>query len=117
MLNNLLFILGIIALSNGNISLGDSIKENITESEVEVPNINGKSRGIKKDNRLKIKSKLRPKKNNNIVQEYEEVEEDIDNEEVEEVEEIREDSMKFNLNDISKGLKMLDLSDEDLDRG
>lgn len=113
MLNNLLFILGIIALSNGNISLGENIKEkeNTIESDLELPNINGKSRGVKKDNRIKLKGRLRPKKVNNIIQESEE---DIDLEA--EIEESEED-LKFNLNDINKGIKMLELSDDDLDRG
>ena len=112
MLNNLLFILGIIALSNGNISLDDNIKDNTIESDS--TNIYGKSRGIKSNNKIKLKGRPRPKKNNSIVNEYEA---ELENDDIDNIEELLGDDISFNLNDINKGLKMLELSDEDLDRG
>lgn len=123
MLNNILFILGVIALSNGNISLGDNIKDAMIESDIET--VNGKGRGMKKDNRIKLKGKLRPKKHSSMEQEHKEevdIEKEVDQEsdieiDVETLDGTRDDGMKFNLNDISKGLKMLELSDDDLDRG
>lgn len=111
-MNNLLFILGIIALSNGNISLDNNIKDNTIESDS--TNIYGKSRGIKSNNKIKLKGRPRPKKNNSIVNEYEE---ELENDDIDNIEELLEDDISFNLNDINKGLKMLELSDEDLDRG
>ena len=112
MLNNLLFILGIIALSNGNISLDNNIKDNTIESDS--TNMYGKSRGIKSNNKIKLKGRPRPKKNNSIVNEYEE---ELENDDIDNIEELLEEDISFNLNDINKGLKMLELSDEDLDRG
>ena len=110
MLNNLLFILGIIALSNGNISLDNNIKDNTIESDS--TNIYGKSRGIKSNNKIKLKGRPRPKKNNSIVNEYEE---ELENDDIDNIEELLGDDISFNLNDINKGLKMLELSDEDLE--
>lgn len=89
-------------------------KDNEVESDLESTSIHGLSRVDKKDGRQRPRRKN--KKMNSITNEYdnelnEEVEEYIETEEVE------NDSLRFNLNDISKGIKMLELSDEDLDRG
>lgn len=115
MLNNLLFILGIIALSNGNISLDNNIKENTFRTEMDTSNTSGKSRGIKNNNKIKLKGKLRPKNNKDIAEDNEE--EIKSDTEIEDIQELLEDDVKFNLNDINRGLKMLELSDDDLDRG
>ncbi|MBU5307588.1 hypothetical protein KQI18_07295 [Clostridioides mangenotii] len=78
-MNNLLFLIGIIFLSNGNISLLDYIdkfKKNI---------------GLKANKVSKERVKRMP--NDGKIK------------------------FKFNANDISKGLKLMELSDEDLDMG
>ena len=105
-MNNLLFILGIIALSNGNISLYDNKSNDIDENDE-----SGymRAKGAKKINKLKLKGKLRPKEYND--DSYED-EEDI----VDPLEYTSEDDT-FNIHDIDKGIKMLELSDDDLDRG
>lgn len=102
-LNNLLLILGMIALSNGNISLGnlplfdnkDKLKTNNDEGEI----VNGLSnkkkvkreRPSRKDENKKIIKKRKRSKPDNII--------------------------GFNMNDINKGMRLMELSDEDLERG
>ncbi|WP_250673471.1 hypothetical protein LZ906_003290 [Paraclostridium ghonii] len=107
-MNSLLFILGMIALSNGNISLSDN-----KDSSIDINEEFGSMRSNlhKKNNKLKLKSKSRPK---NI--EEEDIEEDDEEDFIDETEYI-DPMSSFNINDIDKGIKMLELSDDDLDRG
>ncbi len=79
-MNNLLLIIGMIALSNGNISLFDNNNKSKKSSSS-----GGKSRSKK------------VKKNS-----------ESENE---------EGMFNFDMNDINKGIKMMELSDEDLERG
>ena len=109
-MNNLLFILGMIALSNGNISLLDNKISNLDINQ----GIGGMRSKINKRNKIKLKNKFRPKKYDNEQEEVEEVEEI---EEIIEEPEYVDSIPNFNLNDINKGIKMLELSDDDLDRG
>lgn len=92
-MNNLLLIIGMIALSNGNISLGNfSLFDNKnTFKEKNKDNKRTREKKIKDNTSKKEKKKI---SNNN-----------------------RSDLFKFNMNDINKGIKMMDLSDDDLDRG
>ncbi|RDY23414.1 hypothetical protein CHF27_008450 [Romboutsia maritimum] len=91
-------ILGIIALSNGNISLFDNKnksnkpKENLREDK----NLT-QGKKIKKTKSTKLKKDKKIKKK-------------INGEDKEEI-------LKFNIQDINKGMKLMDLSDEDLERG
>ncbi|WP_207677537.1 hypothetical protein [Paraclostridium bifermentans] len=100
-MNSLLFILGMIALSNGNISLLDN-KTGSLDINQEMGSMRSKLN--KKNNKIKLKNKFRPK--------------DIEDEDefVEESDYIDPVS-SFNINDLDKGMKMLELSDDDLDRG
>lgn len=108
-MNSLLFILGMIALSNGNISLLDN-KTGSLDINQEMGSMRSKLN--KKNNKIKLKNKFRPK---NIEDEEIDIEEDED-EFVEESDYIDPVS-SFNINDLDKGMKMLELSDDDLDRG
>lgn len=108
-MNSLLFILGMIALSNGNISLSDN-KTGSLDINQEMGSMRSKLN--KKNNKIKLKNKLRPK---NIEDKEIDIEEDED-EFVEESDYIDPVS-SFNINDLDKGMKMLELSDDDLDRG
>ncbi len=105
-MNNLLFILGIIALSNGNISLYDN-KFNDIDGNNE--SVYARAKQVKKPNRIKLKGKLRPNEHDND-DSYE------DEDKLSSLEHISE-SDTFNIHDINRGIKMLDLSDDDLDRG
>lgn len=95
-MNNLLLILGMLALSNGNISLFDNKNKSKKSSESNSTSRTPKVK-IKSNNSSKSKVKRRKRNNNSA----------SDN----------NDIFKFNMNDISKGLKLMELSDEDLDRG
>jgi len=115
-LNNLLLILGLLALSNGNTSLfgnkdknvsNDSLKIDKKDNKKLVPKVkqNSKShqsqkstsssnpRGKKIKKIKKIKKSSRHKSNS------------IDN------------AIKYNVDDLKTGIKLMDLNEEDLDRG
>ena len=85
-MNNLLLIIGMIALSNGNISLFDNKNKSKLSSEEG-----------KRTKERKVKGKSVKKANASSNHEN--------------------DLFKFNMNDINRGMKMMDLSDEDLERG
>ena len=101
-MNNLLLIFGMIALSNGNISLGDlslfdnknkakskGVKENIDMTQKNDRNSRDKTK------KVRVNKKRRKKNSDNS----------------------NNNSIAFSINDINKGLKLMDLSDEDLERG
>lgn len=92
-MNNLLLIIGMIALSNGNISLGNlPLFDNKKNSKGEnIDNKRSRERKTRDNVRKKVKKKI--SSNNGS------------------------DLFKFNMNDINRGMKMMDLSDEDLERG
>ena len=91
-MNNLLLIIGMLALSNGNISFGNlDLFDNKNKSKESNNNKLTKER-IMKDKQLKKRNKKRSTSNIS-------------------------DLFKFNTDDINRGMKMMDLSDEDLERG
>ena len=101
-MNNLLLILGIIALSNGNISLFDNKNkskskkslEGVSDSGLDRRKITKKEKSSSPQSIKKVKKVSRKKTRDS-----------------------NDDIFKFNMNDISKGMKLMDLSDEDLERG
>lgn len=101
-MNNLLLILGIIALGNGNISLGElslfdnkNKKKQVEETEGRGMPKNQITKKGGNNKRASTIKKKRKKLNNNKLDKI----------------------LKFNISDINKGIKLLDLSDEDLERG
>lgn len=96
-MNNLLLILGILALSNGNVSLFDS--KNKSKKSMESTSGN-RAPKVKKKTSKNSDDKVKRRKSNGS--------NSTSN---------NDDLFKFNMNDISKGLKLMELSDEDLDRG
>ncbi len=107
--NNLLLILAMIVLSNGNVSLFDnknksnkSVEES-TRVEVMEPNtksISNKKSGPKVRKIKKIKKKTRSKDSNK----------EMKNAPIKNI-------LKFDMTDVNKGINLMDLSEEDLDRG
>lgn len=97
-MNNLLLIIGMLALSNGNISLFDN--KNKSKKTDQANTANRELKRVKKKNdknsRNKIKKRKKTKDTNSTN---------------------NDDIFKFNMNDINKGLKLMELSDEDIDRG
>ena len=97
-MNNLLLILGILALSNGNVSLFDSKNKSKKSTENTSGNRAPKvKKRTSKNSDTKVKRRRKSNGSNSTSN--------------------NEDLFKFNMNDISKGLKLMELSDEDLDRG
>lgn len=92
-MNNLLLIIGMIALSNGNISLGNlPLFDNKNNSKGEnSDNKRTRERKIRENPRKKVKKKFSTNNGSDL--------------------------FNFNMNDINRGMKMMDLSDEDLERG
>ena len=104
--NNLLLILAMMLLSNGNISLFDNknksnkSSESFTEVATVEPSTKSSTQGkrsgpkVKKIKKIKKKTKVRDndKKHN-------------------------KETLNFDMSDVNKGIKLLELSDEDLDRG
>ncbi len=91
-MNNLLLIIGMIALSNGNISL-----DNISLFDNKKSN---KSQGKRKNppkKKVKKKTEDSVDKNNNVRK--------------------KDNKINFSMEDINRGIKMMELSDDDLDRG
>jgi hypothetical protein len=82
--NKLLFLLGIVALSNGNINIGNLLNNN-----------KGKNKP----------ALVKTKKNKTNIKKHKNRSSDKNN------------TFNFNMSDINKGMKLLDLSEEDLDRG
>lgn len=114
-MNNLLFILGMIALSNGNISLLENNKNKNKDLDINEEDEQGymRSKALKKSNKIRLKHKSRPKKHGEP-QEVDEIEEENN---IIDIDEVIEDMPSFNISDLDKGMKMLELSDDDLDRG
>lgn len=108
-MNNLLLILAMILLSNGNVSLFDnknksnkSVEES-TRVEVMEPNtksISNKKSSPKVRKIKKIKKKTRSKDSNK----------EMKNAPIKNI-------LKFDMTDVNKGINLMDLSEEDLDRG
>lgn len=102
-MNNLLLILGIIALSNGNISLFDNNTKTKTTKSVDDSSENNLNRDRKqkreRSSKAKGTKKIRKVKRKRV---------DSDG---------NEDMFNFDMSDINKGLKLMELSDEDLERG
>lgn len=92
-MNNLLLIIGMIALSNGNISLGNlPLFDNKNKSKASnSDNKHSRENNIRHRNRKRVKKKVSDDNSSNL--------------------------FKFNMDDINRGMKMMDLSDEDLERG
>ena len=107
--NNLLLILAMMLLSNGNVSLFDNKNKSnkITEesTKVEIIDPNSKSMQNKRSTPRVRKIKKIKKKTKNKEHRKEVEQEPIKN------------ILKFDMGDVNKGINLMDLSEEDLDRG
>ncbi len=97
-MNNLLLIIGMLALSNGNISLFDN--KNKSKKTDEANTANRELKRVKKKNDKNSRNKIKKRKKTKDINSTN-----------------NDDIFKFNMNDINKGLKLMELSDEDIDRG
>ena len=104
--NNLLLILAMMLLSNGNISLfdnknkSDKSSESSTEVAAVEPSTKSSTQGKRSSPKVrkikKIKKKTKVKDNSK---------------------KMTNKTLNFDMSDVNKGIKLLDLSEEDLDRG
>ena len=105
-MNNLLLILAMMLLSNGNISLfdnknkSDKSSESSTEVAAVEPSTKSSTQGKRSSPKVrkikKIKKKTKVKDNSK---------------------KMTNKTLNFDMSDVNKGIKLLDLSEEDLDRG
>ena len=115
-MNNLLLILGLLALSNGNTSLfgnkdknvsNDSLKIDKKDNKKLVPKVkqNSKSHQSQKSTSLSNPRGKKIKKIKKIKKSSRHKSNSIDN------------AIKYNVDDLKTGIKLMDLNEEDLDRG
>ncbi|QJA10137.1 hypothetical protein HF520_02645 [Romboutsia sp. CE17] len=87
-----------LALSNGNISLFDN--KNKSKKTDQANTANRELKRVKKKNDKNSRNKIKKRKKTKDINSTN-----------------NDDIFKFNMNDINKGLKLMELSDEDIDRG
>ena len=115
-MNNLLLILGLLALSNGNVSLFGNKDKNVSNESLKID---------KKDNK-----KLVPKVKQNSKSHQSQKSTSSSNlrgKKIKKIKKIKKSSrhksnsidnaIKYNVDDLKTGIKLMDLNEEDLDRG
>lgn len=123
-MNNLLLILGLLALSNGNVSLFGNKDKNVSNESLKID---------KKDTKKlvqKTKKSSRDNENrNNKNNESRKLSSSLNSntKKIKKIKKIRKNSkhknrkldnpIQYNVDDIKAGIKLMDLSEEDLDRG
>lgn len=107
-MNNLLLILGIIALSNGNISLFDNKTKTNNKTAKSIEDLEKNSLDRERKHLGERSSRAKNVKNGKKVKKVRRKNNDSES---------SDDLFRFDVNDINKGLKLMELSDEDLERG
>ena len=115
-MNNLLLILGLLALSNGNVSLFGNKDKNVSNESLKID---------KKDNK-----KLVPKVKQNSKSHQSQKSTSSSNPRGKKIKKIKkikkssrhksnsiDNAIKYNVDDLKTGIKLMDLNEEDLDRG
>ena len=115
-MNNLLLILGLLALSNGNVSLFGNKDKNVSNESLKIDKKDKKSSrdNENRNNKNNQSRKLSSSLNSNTKK-------------IKKIKKIRKNSkhknrkldnpIQYNVDDIKAGIKLMDLSEEDLDRG
>ena len=118
-MNNLLLILGLLALSNGNVSLFGNKDKNVSNESLKIDKkdtkkLVQKTKKSSRDNKNNQSRKLSSSLNSNTKK-------------IKKIKKIRKNSkhknrkldnpIQYNVDDIKAGIKLMDLSEEDLDRG
>ncbi len=120
-MNNLLLILGLLALSNGNVSLFGNKDKNVSNESLKID---------KKDTKKLVqKTKKSSRDNENKNNQSRKLSSSLNSntKKIKKIKKIRKNSkhknrkldnpIQYNVNDIKAGIKLMDLSEEDLDRG
>lgn len=113
-MNNLLLILGLLALSNGNVSLFGNKEKNISRDSLNIDKKDNRNL-VQKEEKNNKKSKKSFSSSNSKGKKIKKVKKIKKNN-------IRKNlninnSIKYDINDIKNGIKLMDLNEEDLDRG
>ena len=123
-MNNLLLILGLLALSNGNVSLFGNKDKNVSNESLKIDKKDTKKL-VQKTNKSSRDNKNRNNKNNQSRKLSSSL--NSNTKKIKKIKKIRKNSkhknrkldnpIQYNVDDIKAGIKLMDLSEEDLDRG
>ena len=123
-MNNLLLILGLLALSNGNVSLFGNKDKNVSNESLKIDKKDTKKL-VQKTKKSSRDNENRNNKNNQSRKLSSSL--NSNTKKIKKIKKIRKNSkhknrkldnpIQYNVNDIKAGIKLMDLSEEDLDRG
>ena len=123
-MNNLLLILGLLALSNGNVSLFGNKDKNVSNESLKIDKKDTKKL-VQKTKKSSRDNENRNNKNNQSRKLSSSL--NSNTKKVKKIKKIRKNSkhknrkldnpIQYNVDDIKAGIKLMDLSEEDLDRG
>ena len=123
-MNNLLLILGLLALSNGNVSLFGNKDKNVSNESLKIDKIDTKKL-VQKTKKSSRDNENRNNKNNQSRKLSSSL--NSNTKKIKKIKKIRKNSkhknrkldnpIQYNVDDIKAGIKLMDLSEEDLDRG
>ena len=123
-MNNLLLILGLLALSNGNVSLFGNKDKNVSNESLKIDKKDTKKL-VQKTKKSSRDNENRNNKNNKSRKLSSSL--NSNTKKIKKIKKIRKNSkhknrkldnpIQYNVNDIKAGIKLMDLSEEDLDRG
>ena len=123
-MNNLLLILGLLALSNGNVSLFGNKDKNVSNESLKIDKKDTKKL-VQKTKKSSRDNENRNNKNNQSRKLSSSI--NSNTKKIKKIKKIRKNSkhknrkldnpIQYNVDDIKAGIKLMDLSEEDLDRG
>ena len=123
-MNNLLLILGLLALSNGNVSLFGNKNKNVSNESLKIDKKDTKKL-VQKTKKSSRDNENRNNKNNQSRKLSSSL--NSNTKKIKKIKKIRKNSkhknrkldnpIQYNVDDIKAGIKLMDLSEEDLDRG
>lgn len=123
-MNNLLLILGLLALSNGNVSLFGNKNKNVSNESLKIDKKDTKKL-VQKTKKSSRDNESRNNKNNQSRKLSSSL--NSNTKKIKKIKKIRKNSkhknrkldnpIQYNVDDIKAGIKLMDLSEEDLDRG
>ena len=123
-MNNLLLILGLLALSNGNVSLFGNKDKNVSNESLKIDKKDTKKL-VQKTKKSSRDNENRNNKNNQSRKLSSSL--NSNTKKIKKIKKIRKNSkhknrkldnpIQYNVDDITAGIKLMDLSEEDLDRG
>ncbi|WP_330654562.1 hypothetical protein [Intestinibacter bartlettii] len=113
-MNNLLLILGLLALSNGNISLFGNKDNDVSKNSLKIDKKDNKKLvpKVKKDSTSDQKRKANTSSKPKKIKKIKKIKKNNRHKNSG-----KNNTIKYNIDDVKAGIKLMDLSEEDLDRG